>query len=207
VGLLQLFSARAHASRACNRNTVMMNTTLDQISANLDVGALRVVWESCFRKEVCVRIPFDGKKCISASGCLRILLENGVYKLEISLFGVRKSFPLVDQCITGFTVGVASVQVCVSGVKLDGGRLRSVRLTARLCIGTKIGPIDIKKCWDVISAEIKLFAFENYAAMRAEDKLTAFTEAFQIAQLSGSDYIYLDLHEATEASGRCECDD
>jgi hypothetical protein len=168
-----------------------MQTELKTIEANLSTGLLQVIWEKCFREEICIQIPFDGKKCLSASGCVRILLEGGVYKLEIELFGARKKFDLIEQCVTGFTVGIASLKVCIAKLIVENGRLNGVRLTARLCIGAKIGPINVEKCWDVIATDVKFLHFAEYqkADMAAFGNLD---DAFEMAKAGHADFVYVE---------------
>lgn len=168
-----------------------METELKTIEANLSVDALQVIWEKCFKEEVCVKIPFDGKKCVSASGCVRILLEGGVYKLEVELFGKRKKFDLANQCITAFTVGIASLKVCISKLKIEGGKLKGLRVTARLCIGTKIGPINVEKCWDVIATDINFFHLTEYRTAGVTASRTL-DEVFEIAAAANADFVYTE---------------
>ena len=46
--------------------------------------ASSVIWEKCFRERLCIKIPFDGKKCTPyAEGCVRILTEGGKFYVVV----------------------------------------------------------------------------------------------------------------------------
>ena len=126
-----------------------------------------------------------GLSCVS--------LESGVYKIEIELFGTRKKFDLVNYCITGFTVAIASLKVCILNLRIENGRLKGVRIEGRLCIGTKIGPIKIEKCWNVIGLDINFFTLEEFSALTpGESGHALLAEALDIAGLAGHDFVYVE---------------
>lgn len=176
-------------------------TDLPSIDAEISVDKMQVIWEKCFREEVCVKIPFDGKQCVSASGCVRILQEGGIYKIEIELFGSRKKFDLLDQCITGFSIGIASLKVCISKLRIVDGSLKGVRIEARLCIGAKIGPINIEKCWDVIGTDINFFYFDEVDKIAPNTAGRALlTAAFDSALMNGLDFVFVESQETCSCS-------
>jgi hypothetical protein len=102
-----------------------------------------VIWEQCFKEEICVNIPFDGKKCLTAEACIRILENNGEYFIELQAFGNKVRYKLASTCFPVYTIGIASLQVCAS-VKTN-----EICLVVKLCIGGKIDGIDLEKCWKV----------------------------------------------------------
>lgn len=122
------------------------------------VRVSRVIWEQCFREEVCVKIPFDGKKCAALEACVRIIEEGGSYFVELQLFGHRIRHGIADVCYPVFTVAIGRLKVCTSKLVFEGGKLKSVTLTAQGCIGTRIGPIPLEKCWHLYSGTIR-FSF------------------------------------------------
>ncbi len=120
----------------------------------------RVIWEKEWRERVCVKIPFDGTKCLEIVVAVRIIEDNKQYFVELQLFGERRRFGIANVCYPVFTVGIGSLTVCTSNVEIGGGRLAKFTLSVNGCIGAKIGPINVRKCWKLFDQTIVFFHFD-----------------------------------------------
>jgi hypothetical protein len=112
------------------------------------------IWEQCWDPKACVHIPFDGDKCLGFHACVRIIEDNGTLYLEAELNGQSFRYALADACIPALSIGIASLEVCVTNLDVTGGVLRSLTLTVKGCVGGDIGPIHIGQCWDLFSQKI-----------------------------------------------------
>lgn len=118
---------------------------------------MSVIWEACAGKEWCVQIPFDGKKCLSARACIRIIEETGNFFLEIELAGNRQRIPIGNSCVDArYYVFVA--RVCMANVRATPHSL-DFDVVLRLCIDASIGPIHIGECVDVYSQHVSIGFF------------------------------------------------
>jgi hypothetical protein len=128
---------------------------------------LRVIWEKCFREEVCVQIPFDGKRCVAIEACVRLIEEGGSYYVELQLFGHRVRHGIANVCYPVVEIAIGRLKVCTSDLVIDNGQLKSVKLTVQGCVGADIGPIHVEKCWDLYSGTIIFFRLSTDAHARA----------------------------------------
>ena len=143
---------------------------------------------------------------MEASGCVRIILANNVYMVQVELFGHTKNFNLTNQCITGFTIGIASVKVCTQPV-FNGAHLKGLKIDVEMCIGTKIGPIGVEKCWTVVSEQITFFFHSDVRDEISSEGhsllLGSLTAALELAKLTGADFVYMD--DDTDNDVECSC--
>jgi len=184
-------------------NTEKLND-LKTIDADLPIEVTSVIWQKCFKEEICIKIPFDGKKCVGASGCVRILAEKDKYYLEVQLFGTKKKFRLTEKgaCITGFTVGVATLKVCFSKVEIVDDRLKKIRIDVRLCIGA----LGLEKCWNVIGTDINFFyQNENASADSFGEFYAPLLQALDLAKAAGTDIVFVEGSD-TDAIPKGNCD-
>ena len=124
----------------------------------IEISQERIIWEKCFREEICVKIPFDGKKCLKAEACIRILESGGRFYIELQLFGGKVRYELANACFPAYTIGIARLEVCANVGK------DSVCLGAKLCIGGKIDGIDLGKCWKIYEGCIKFISTADLMA-------------------------------------------
>lgn len=155
-----------------------------------------VVWEQCFKEEICVNIPFDGKKCLTAQACIRILENGGEYFVELQVFGNKVRYKLASTCFPVYTIGIASLQVCASV------QASEICLVVKLCIGGKIDGINLEKCWKVYEGCI---AFISVGDLKSgADRSTQLDDAdlIQSATNAGASYVFIERAEqSSEAIG------
>jgi hypothetical protein len=123
----------------------------------------RVIWEQTWQEEVCVQVPFDGRQCVKITAAVRIIEDNG-YFIELQLFGARQRFAIAEICYPVLNVGIGSLTVCTSNLQINEGQLISVKISVDGCIGTKIGPINVQKCWKLFDQDIHFFHFDSVAS-------------------------------------------
>lgn len=136
----------------------------------------RVIWESCWEPKVCVHLPWPWNRdeCVSARFCVRLLQEDARVILELEALGSRAQFELANTCFPALEAGIARLEVCVSNLVLENGTPKSLHLTVKGCIGTKIGPIPIGQCWDLYSGDLSLaiYSLESMQAFGRVDEKT-----------------------------------
>ncbi|MGA2691451.1 MAG: hypothetical protein ABSF76_03715 [Opitutaceae bacterium] len=111
-------------------------------------------WEQCWDPQVCANIPFVGNKCVGAHICVRIIEDNGTFYLEGEVNGQTARYALADSCIPAFSVGIATLEICVANINIVGGALRGLDLVVKACLGADIGPIHVGQCWDLYDQHI-----------------------------------------------------
>jgi hypothetical protein len=129
--------------------------TLKALSAHV------VIWESCWEPKVCVHLPWPWNRdeCVSARFCVRLLQEDAKVILELEALGGRSQFDLANTCFPALEAGIARLEVCISNLIMVGGFPKSLHLTVKGCIGTKIGPIPVGQCWDLYAGDLSLSTF------------------------------------------------
>jgi uncharacterized membrane protein (Fun14 family) len=157
-----------------------------------------VLWEKCFGEKICVKIPFDGTKCLEASGCVRVLKKNESFYVEIELLGQRVRYELAKTCYPAYSVGIARLEVCADP-KIENGNIKGLVLSANLCIGGKIDGINLEKCWKVIRSTINFFHLADFnlastGMMQLEDDALVLD-----AKRAGQEYVYVEHDELEEA--------
>jgi len=118
---------------------------------------MSIIWQACAEREWCVQIPFDGKKCIGARACIRVLEENGDYFLEIEIAGARERMPLGNSCLEA-RYYVFAAKVCVANMQATPHSL-DFDVVLRLCIDANIGPIHIGECVDIYRQHVRIGFF------------------------------------------------
>src|SRR5580698_7991158 len=113
------------------------------------VGRYIKIWEQCRDPKACVHIPFNGDKCLGAHVCVRIVEDSGSFYIEAEIDGHSVRYALADACIPTLSVGIATLEVCVTDLDVSSGTLNSLTLTVKGCVGGDIGGIHIGNCWDL----------------------------------------------------------
>jgi hypothetical protein len=149
---------------------------------------MSVLWERCERKEWCVKIPFDGRKCISASGCVRLIEENGSYYLEVEVGDVRQRMNLGNSCVEARWY-VFAAKVCLGNVQQAGSTI-SFDVILRLCVDANLGPIHIGECVDLFRQHVDIH-FLTEADLRGLG-LTAEGIPGQARRRGGGAYAYVE---------------
>src|ERR1700742_2670304 len=109
-----------------------------------------VIWRQCWNPQICINIPFDGQKCIGATVCVSIIEDSGTFYIEDSgtfyiegsIDGATARYALANACIPAYSVGIASLEICVTNLTIANGSLQSLTLSVKACIGGKIGGIN-----------------------------------------------------------------
>jgi hypothetical protein len=106
------------------------------------VGILRrVIWEKGFEEELCIGAG-RFKKCVKAGGAVRIVQKDSGYFVELELLGAVIEYSLIDTCYPAYTVGIASLEVCITDIDLSGSTLKGSEISIKFCIG-KWGNIQV----------------------------------------------------------------
>jgi len=123
------------------------------------ISSRGVIWERCWDPGFCVHIPWPWNKdvCVSAHVCVRIAEDQGRYYAEIQLNGVSQQFDLIDTCYPALTIGLASLEVCTQDPQFDQGKLKSVRIVVKACVGIDFGPVHARRCFDLLNEVITFF--------------------------------------------------
>ncbi|MCP4366926.1 MAG: hypothetical protein GY797_02250 [Deltaproteobacteria bacterium] len=127
---------------------------------------MSTIYERCWSKEKCIRV-LGRRACASATACIRIFDEDGVYKIELQIGNNKIKYDLLDTCYPAYEVGIARLNVCIREVRISGGRLRSIMLTAELCIGVRLLGRKVEKCWELIDQTVS-FGFVPLQNLYAE---------------------------------------
>jgi hypothetical protein len=123
------------------------------------VSQYTTIWQQCWHPEICINIPFDGRKCLGADVCVAIVEENGTFYIEGSINGNTAKYALINACIPVYSVGIASLEICVTNLDISNGRLNSLTLSVKGCIGGSIAGIHLQQCWDLYNQTIKFHSF------------------------------------------------
>jgi hypothetical protein len=141
------------------------------------IGTDRVIWEKCFSQQECVKIPFDGTKCVGISACVRIIEDSGSYSIELQIFGQRIRYSLANICYPVYSIGIATLEVCTSNLSIISGKIVSVTIVVKGCVHAKIGPIDINKCWDLFNQPVNFFNIsEGKAAIHGDEVVIGYND-------------------------------
>jgi hypothetical protein len=149
-----------------------------------------VVWERCFRQEVCVRIPFVGRRCVRAEACVRIIASGQRFFLELQVFGRKIRYGLANACFPAFTVGIARLEVCA---RVRGST--SVCLVIRLCIGARLGPINLQRCWQLFNGCVNFARLDAMTEAGMTDLGMSDPVMVQDAVNSEAEYVYVETGE------------
>src|SRR4051812_39897899 len=109
-------------------------------TASASVVTRTVIWGACWDPGFCVHIPWPWNKdvCAKAHVCVRIVEDAGHYFIELELNGSKRQYDLVNACVPAFTIGPASLEVCVGNLVVQGGKIKSVDLTVKVCLGIDV---------------------------------------------------------------------
>jgi hypothetical protein len=123
------------------------------------VSQYTTIWRQCWHPEICINIPFDGRKCLGADVCVAIVEDGGTFYIEGSINGNTARYALTAACIPVYSVGIASLEVCVTNLDVSNGNLNSLTLSVKGCIGGSIAGIHLQQCWDLFNQTIKFHSF------------------------------------------------
>jgi len=123
------------------------------------VGILRrVIWEKPIGEALCVPLPFGGERCTDLiRGAVRLVQKDTGYFAELELLGEVIEYSLINTCYPAYTVGIASLEVCISDIELTGSTLKSMEVSIKLCIGRW----RISRCWDIFKGKIRFFLVDT----------------------------------------------
>lgn len=159
-------------------------------------------WEQCWNPKVCVPIPFDGEQCVGASICVRIVEDGGAFYLEAELNGSAIRYELANACIPAFSIGIATLEACVTNLDIQNGQLKGLHLTVKLCIGADIGPIHVGKCWDLFGQDI---VFSHLSAKDVSDILRVKVD-HRSAEWAGRTFVVSNVaKDSTSRDSACRC--
>ncbi len=125
------------------------------------VGTSITIWQQCWTPQICINIPFDGRKCLSAKICVAIIEENGTFYIQASIDSASAKYALANACIPVYSIGIASLEVCVTNLDISNGNLNSLTLSVKGCIGGTIAGIHLQQCWDLFNQTIKFHSFTS----------------------------------------------
>jgi hypothetical protein len=119
------------------------------------------IWQQCWTPQICVNIPFDGRKCIGATICVAIIEDDGTFYIEGSINGATAKYALANACIPVYSVGIASLEICVTNLDISNNNLNSLTLSVKACIGGSIAGINLQQCWDLFNQTIKFHSLHS----------------------------------------------
>lgn len=112
------------------------------------------------------------RKCAKKLGvraCIAIIEENNTYKLELELFGRSFKYNLANTCYPAINLYAASLQVCVSSVNIVNGKLKSLKIVAKVCVKL----VFKKKCKNLFSHQL---SFSSVQASQVLANQAAFAD-------------------------------
>jgi hypothetical protein len=115
------------------------------------------IWEACASKKWCVKIPFDGEKCLEGRACIRVIVEGSKFFLEIEIGGIRQRIPLGNSCVEA-RYYVFAAKACVANWKQEAHSIQ-FDIVLRLCIDANIGPIHVGECVDIYRQHVTIGTF------------------------------------------------
>jgi hypothetical protein len=166
------------------------------------VGKYTKYWEKCWDPQACVHIPFDGDKCIGAHACVRIIEDGGTFFIEAELNGNTVRYALADACIPALSIGIATLEVCVTNLNVQNNQLKSLRLQVKGCVGADIGPIHIGQCWDLFGQDI---VFSHLSGSQLFGLLGVDGEAHSSATVGQTFVSFVQDNGVSSGGGRCHC--
>ena len=87
-----------------------------------------------------------GRCCTTCAKRFRLLVE-------LELLGATIEYSLINTCYPAYTIGIASLEVCITDIDLSGSTLKGLGVSIKFCIG-KWG---ISKCWNIYNGKIRFF--------------------------------------------------
>jgi hypothetical protein len=115
---------------------------------------MTTIWEACAGKKWCVKIPFDGEKCLEARACIRILFEGSAFFIEIEIAGNRQRIPIGNSCLEA-RYYVFAAKACLANLKQTPHSIE-FDIVLRLCIDANLGPFHIGECVDVYRQHVSI---------------------------------------------------
>jgi hypothetical protein len=171
----------------------------DKMAASMKLtGRYVKIWEQCWDPKACVHIPFNGDKCIGFHACVRIVEDGGTLYLEAEVNGQTFRYALANACIPALSIGIATLEVCVTDLEVSGGSLKSLTLSVKGCVGGDIAGIHIGHCWDLYNQKI---VFATISGAQAAALIEA--DATKAGDW-GSTY-YSHVTDASGSASKCEC--
>ena len=151
----------------------------------------RLIWRQKFKEEVCVRI-IGAKACATAELELKLFQNGGSFTIEIRLGSFGTWTEKLSLGCLNKSAGPLSAEVCVKDLLITNGKIISLRITGKLCIGLKLLGIKIKECWNVLDSRIVLFT-SNDINTQTGDISTMEQRILEEIDLSGSKEVYVQI--------------
>src|SRR5260370_3490175 len=102
------------------------------------------IWEACASKKWCIKIPFDGEKCLEARACIRVIAEGSNLFIEIEIAGNRQRIPIGNSCVEARWY-VFAAKACVANLTRTDHSIQ-LDISLRLSIDANTGPIHVAPC-------------------------------------------------------------
>jgi hypothetical protein len=126
----------------------------------------QTLWSQCWDPGFCVWNPFGDDPCFNAHICVSIIYRDSTLYLDVSIDGHGAEFELTDGCIPAFSVGIASLNVCASNIRINEGELLHLDLQVKACIGVHVLSIDVEKCWVLFEEPIDINYIDSAAVAK-----------------------------------------
>jgi hypothetical protein len=115
---------------------------------------MTILWQACAEQEWCVQIPLDGKKCLSAKACIRVLEEGTAFFLEIELLGARERIPLGNSCVEA-RYYVFAAKACIANLDVQPRNIQ-FDVILQLCIDANLGPLHVSECLNIYKQHVRI---------------------------------------------------
>jgi hypothetical protein len=169
------------------------------------VSNYTVIWQQCWTPQICINIPFDSKKCIGATVCVGIIEDGGTFYIEGSINGATARYALADACIPVYTIGIASLEICVTNLNISKGNLNSLTLSVKACIGGSIAGINLQQCWDLYNQTIKFHTFASQDVINIVG-LDVEREGLAAPEWSGRKFVTHGTPVLVTQTDKCSCE-
>tara|TARA_B110000238_G_C15969276_1_gene371001 strand:- start:194 stop:697 length:504 start_codon:yes stop_codon:yes gene_type:complete len=150
-----------------------------------------LIWKQKFKEEVCIRV-FGAKACATAELELKLFQNGGTFSIEVRLGSFGTWTETLKLGCLNKSAGPLSAEVCVADLTITNGKIISLRLTAKLCIGIKLLGIKIKECWKVLDSRIVLFT-SNEINSQTGGISTMEERILEEIDLSGKNEVYVQI--------------
>lgn len=168
------------------------------------VSNYTTIWQQCWKPQVCINIPFDHQKCLSATICVAIIEENGTFYIQGSIDGASAKYALANACIPVYSVGIASLEVCVTNLDISNGQLISLTLSVKACIGGTIAGIPIQHCWDLYNQTIKFHTFTSDEVIKIVG-LDIDSNGLRGPEWAAQKFVTYSTASLENAEAKCQC--
>jgi hypothetical protein len=123
----------------------------------------QIIWQQCWDPKACVHNPFGNDWCLGFHACVRVVDDGGTYFLELEVNGNVARVQLANACYPVYSIGIATLEVCVDGLQVVGNQLKSIHLIVKACVGGDVGPVHIGQCWTLYDGVIQFLELRGEA--------------------------------------------